>query len=117
MKPGVNHICVARGVEQTLTRYWKNGPLPGTTPIDTTGYSARFFVAKRGAATPVIDLSTTAGSIVLVPATGLVQAQFSRAAMQVPLGEYYYYLTLTSASGRDYPLLTGRFTVVEGDPL
>jgi hypothetical protein len=123
MIPGNSTIHAIVGVQQTITRTWKqaikvNGVVTAGLPIDTTGYSARFAVAKQGVATAIIDLTTANGAVQLTPSTGSIEVNLSRTAMAVAPGEYHYYLVLTSPSGRDYPLLTGRFVVaVTGLPL
>ena len=86
------------------------------TPVDTTGYSARHVVIEATGAA-IINLTTAAGTVLLTPATGKIESTFSRAAMQVAPGEYLHFLVLTSPSGIDYPLATGRFSVGRGLPV
>ena len=112
MTPGERTIAAIAGVQKVLTFYWKTGPAAGpNVAVDTTGYSARFVVSRQDTKAKVLDLTTQAGTIVLTPASGKIEATFSRAAMALAPGEHVYFLVLTSPSGRDYPLLTGRFAV------
>lgn len=112
MTPGNRTISAIAGVQKVLTFHWKTGPLAGpNVAVDTSGYSARFVVSRTDTKAKVIDLTSAAGSVVLTPATGRIEATLTRAVMAVAPGEHVYYLVLTSAAGRDYPLLTGRFTV------
>ena len=118
MTPGERSIAAITGVQKLLTFFWKAGPVAGPhVAVDTTGYSARLVVARQDTKAKVIELTTQGGTIVLTPATGKIEATFSRAAMAVQPGEHFYFLVLTSPAGRDYPLLTGRFPVaVNGVP-
>ena len=99
-------------VEQTRQFVWRNGTVaaPGV-PIDLTGYTARFVVSKAQNAVATIECSTANGRIALGTTAGQIIVNIPRAAMQIAPGEYHYYLVLTSSAGRDYPLLTGRYSV------
>jgi hypothetical protein len=112
MTPTIFDLPGIVNVEQTLQFVWRNGTAaaPGV-PIDLTGYSARFVVAKAPSATATIERSTANGGITLGAATGVIVVSIPRAAMAIAPGEYHYYLILTASGGRDYPLLTGRFSV------
>lgn len=118
MTPGERNIRALVNVAMVQTFYWKTiVPPPGSnTPIDTTGYSARH-VVTTSAGTPLINLTTQAGTVVLTPASGKIESTFSRAAMQVALGEHTHLLVLTSPAGLDFPLAAGRFAVGRGLPV
>ena len=112
MTPSVFNLTGIVNVEQTRQFIWRNGTIevPGV-PIDLTGYSARFVVSKAPSPTAAIECSTSNGRVALGTSTGQIIVNIPRAAMQIAPGEYHYYLVLTAAGGRDYPLLTGRFSV------
>ncbi len=116
-KPPKLHVVYAiAGVQQTLVRRWKHsvlvaGVVTAGAPIDTTGYSGRYIVAKPGAPVAAIDLRTGTADLVLTPATGEITINLSRQALAITPGEYHSYLVLTSPAGRDYPLGRERFVV------
>jgi hypothetical protein len=118
-------IYAMAGVQKTLVRYWKqlvvvNGVKTAGAPIDTTGYSARFVVAKPGVigAAAAIDLRTDTIGVVLTPATGKIEISISRTDLMIIPGEYHATLILTSPSGNDRVLERKRFVVdVLGVPL
>jgi hypothetical protein len=120
-------IYAMAGVQKTLVRYWKqlvvvNGVKTAGAPIDTTGYSARFVVAKPGTAgataVAAIDLRSGTAALVLTPATGKIEVSISRAELMIAPGEYHATLILTSPTGSDRVLERKRFVVdVLGVPL
>jgi hypothetical protein len=114
MTPGKDVIYAIARVQMTRRYTYYDRPTGGPdVPVDLTGYTARLVVGKLGAA-PVVDLSTGNGAISIMPLAGVVDVAFSRAALDVPPGEYHYQLVLTSAGGLDYPLLKDRFVVDAG---
>lgn len=110
MKPGVYNITVKQGTRLELPLAWKD---EAGTLVELGGYTARLTVRYRtDSASTILDLSSTGGSpaITLGGATWNISVD-AEVPLTVKAGTYVYDLELKSAGGRDYPLMTGRFTV------
>lgn len=106
MKPGVYNIEARQGATLRLPLNWNDTVL--------TGYSARLVVGYPDDSNAVVlECSTVNGRIVLggTPSNIVVTADRTVMATIKP-GNYVYDLELSSGTGIDYPLLTGRFVVM-----
>lgn len=110
MKPGVYNIEAKQGATWRLPLTWKDQT---GVPVVLTGYSARLVVGYAdGSTTAVLECSTANGRIALGGTLYNVIVSSNRELMlALTPGNYVYDLELSSATGEDYPLLTGRFVV------
>lgn len=109
MKPGVYNIECKQGASWDQSLNWTAG---GDT-VDLTGYTARLVVRyKAGSPNILLDCTTENERITLggTPNNIVIEVARDVTALLSP-GSYVYDLELSSAGGRDYPVLTGRFEV------
>lgn len=110
MNPGIYNIEIRKNSKFLLPLNWKD---ESGSAVVLNGYTARMVVGykEENADTVLLDLSTANGMIVLGgnPENILISIN----VQNIPIGIYDYDLQLTSGSGQDYSLLTGRFVIVK----
>lgn len=109
----VYNIRYAKGSTWRFAFTWKEKDQAGViTTKNLTGYSARLSIRKRGAADPMVTLSTTGGTIVLGGAAGTVVATLSASASSaLTTGDALWSIEFTSPGGDVYEKLRGQFFV------
>lgn len=85
-------------------------------PINLTGSTARLMVRKEPTSTPLADLSSDNGQIVIIPLKGRIEITFSDAdvAAIAPQGTCWYDLVITPAPDVDVRLIEGKFQISIG---
>jgi len=85
----------------------------GGVPFDNTGFGARMQVRRNyNSVTPVLSLSSTAGTIVLGGANGQIGWSVSAIDMEDLIGEYVYDLELYDLTDPDIVIGVVRGTIV-----
>lgn len=110
MAAGTYDISCEQGATFLRTFRWLD---ESETPVDLTGFSAEMHVrTNHKATTTIVELSTTQGTITLVPAEGRIQLSLSAAeTTALPVGRGVYDLELISSGGIVTRLLEGKFIV------
>lgn len=85
----------------------------GETPINLTGFTARMQLRQSYTSeTPVINLTTENGGIVITPLTGEIEVTMTATQTAgIPAREYFYDLEIESSGGIVYRVIEGRATV------
>ena len=108
---GEYNIKTPRGATFQRQLTWKSND----TPIDITGYSARFTVKKRQKDAQVVVALNEASGITLGGVAGTILVEIDATTMQsLDVLEYVYDLEMESASGFITRLVEGTFEVTRG---
>lgn len=110
MAAGIYDITCEQGATFLRTFRWLDA---NEAAVNLTGFSAEMHVrTAHKAATTIVELSTTQGTITLVPAEGRIQLNLSAAeTTALPVSRGVYDLELISGGGIVTRLLEGKFIV------